>query len=67
MQKPPFVEGKFRDWKAQKRSELDAVIRAYEVFRCGCAYAPGYKDHHESLKRELESWREKINVKNWGR
>ena len=67
MKKPSFVEGTHREWKAKKRSEFDAVIRAYDKFQLGCAFIPGYVEHRKRISADLASWREKMSVRNWGR
>jgi len=66
-ERPPFWNGTNRGFKEQKRKEFRAVIEAYETFRRGCAYVPGFHQNAKNLAESLEGWKEAMNVKNWGR
>ena len=39
-QLPDHIPGTVKDWRIRKRREWDAVIKAFDVYRIGCAYAP---------------------------
>jgi len=65
--KPPFWTKTHREFKEQKRKEFQAVIKAYEKFRLGCVYVPGYDHNIADVSRGLRNWEESMSVKNWGR
>ena len=48
---------KLAAFKRQKRLEMRAVIRAFNVFRSGSAQAPGYSwPRAEEISRQLDEW-----------
>ena len=59
------------EWRKQKRAELDAVIKAADVYLLGSAYCPvSALDEPEtplSLMDLLRDMRAKLTVKEWGR
>ena len=55
------------DFRQAKRKEMDTVIRAWEEFRCGCAYVPGYCEYQDRINAAIVAWRERMTVKAWGR
>jgi hypothetical protein len=57
-----------RQWKSRKRQEFKKVLKAFGIYRFGCAYAPGWVDRDiDKLGVLLESVKEKLSVKEWGR
>jgi hypothetical protein len=56
-----------RQWKARKRSELRAAIKAFESYRMGCAYCNGGDGEVGAIDTALESLKSRISVKRWGR
>jgi hypothetical protein len=51
-----------------KRAEMDAVLRALDTFRYGCAYCPGSDDREiDALFTLAETVRERMSQKNWGK
>lgn len=69
MQRPHFIPRgvRTRDWKAQKRAEMDEVLRAMRVFQSGCAFVPGYEAFDEA-RTALEALRRgPMSVSEWGR
>jgi hypothetical protein len=66
-ERPPYWNLPYRKFKEQKRKELRAVIKAYEKFRLGCAYVPGFHSNAKNLAESLEGWKDSMNLKNWGR
>jgi len=65
--KPPFWNGTHRAFKETKRKEFRAVLAAFDTFRRGSAFVPGYLENIYDLKVVLERWNQAISVKNWGR
>jgi hypothetical protein len=55
-----------RQWKAMKRRELDALIKAAQAFNSGAIATPKPIDTLKLL-RMLGEWRKALNVTNWGR
>jgi len=53
-----------REWRKRKRRELDAVIKAADVYLVGAAYTPASALPLVFLCREM---REKLSVERWGR
>jgi hypothetical protein len=37
---PPHVPGTVREWRTRKRREFNAVMKALNTFRIGCAFTP---------------------------
>lgn len=57
-----------RQWRTKKRQELDAVIKAMEIYHLGCAYCPYPEDAtFEDAYRTLKKLREALSVKNWAK
>lgn len=57
-----------RQWKAEKRRELKAVLDAWETYSSGSAYCPGYNhEEHADVVQALIKLRDALSVKNWGR
>lgn len=57
-----------RQWKAHKRKQLQAVIRAVDELRCGCVYFPFDGQHLVgNLDSDSQQLKELLSVKNWGR
>ena len=66
----PDIIGQYggkRQFKIQKRREMNAVLKAFDEFRLGCAYVEGYQEFCDDTEKALSGWREKMSVKNWGR
>lgn len=63
----PFFDGSARQWKAMKRKELQAILRAFDTFRLGCAYTPIYPSPVETVDSLLDEMKRKLSVKHWGR
>jgi len=55
-----------RQWKARKRRELKAVIRAMDVYRMGCAYCPGKSGEVVAIDSALRGLKHLHSVKMWG-
>lgn len=55
-----------RKWKAQKRKELKAVLKAVSEYQSGCSYCPGYDEDINNLFDTLEKMKESHSYKNWG-
>lgn len=59
------------EWRKQKRRELDAVIKAADIYLLGSAYTPApaltAPDRPRSLLYVLRDMRSKLTVKGWGR
>lgn len=47
---PSHIPGTSRDWKQLKRREWKAVLKAFEIFRGGCAYTPAYDCRLDGLQ-----------------
>ena len=56
-----------RQWKARKRQELKAVIKAFDTYHCGCAFTPGTSGEVGIIDEQLEKLRALHSVKQWGR
>lgn len=56
-----------RDWKAIKRAELKAVVKAFDVYRSGCAYCPGFEEDVLEFQRILNKMTLSHSAKVWGR
>lgn len=56
-----------RQWKARKRAQIKAVLKCFNDYRMGCAYVPDGEGEVGRIQKDLESLREKMAVKNWGR
>jgi len=56
-----------RQWRQQKRQELRKVIKAWEQYRLGCAYAPGYPDHINTVDHILNDMKRQLSQMNWGK
>lgn len=67
---PKSVRGDLstRQWKAMKRRELQNAMAAFNKFRLGCAYCPGYDDGVVgSIDTSFIRLKHSLSVKNWGR
>lgn len=53
-----------RQFKARKRREFRAIVKAFEVYKIGCAYAP-YQTG--ALDQSLRDGVRQLSVKQWGR
>lgn len=60
---PYQIPGTIRHWRTRKRRELDAVLRAMDMFRFGCAYTPA-RDIGVICDM-LRDNRRKMSVKEW--
>ena len=71
-QVPKYVADQYpggrRGFKATKRRDLRAAIKALEELRLGCACFPdGGSVHVEYAARALASIHKQINARRWGR
>jgi len=55
-----------RQWKARKREQIKRVEKAFDEFRNGCAYSPGYREV-QGIQSALFKIIDAQSVKNWGR
>lgn len=55
-----------RAFKAKKRGELKAVLKAMSVLRLGCAYMPGY-EQFDKIEQYLSELKRETSEKQWGR
>lgn len=53
-----------RQFKQRKRREIRAAIAAFERFRYGCAYAPGFS-FVRGINQALEQIKQACQVKRW--
>lgn len=56
-----------RQFKALKRQELMAIVKAVEVFRLGCTYTPSYPSSINRLQIIMQQMQQELSVKQWGR
>ena len=56
-----------RRWKARKRRELKAVLRAFSAFRIGCAYTPMKDGEVGAVEDLLRRMQQRVSAKEWGR
>ena len=54
-------------WKAKKRRELKAALRAFDAFRMGCAYTPMKDGEVGAVQDLLTQMTRRLSVKEWGR
>jgi hypothetical protein len=60
-------EGGARGFKATKRRQLKALIKAYEDLRGGSAYLPGFPTHMSLIAQGIASLKAELAEKKWGR
>lgn len=56
-----------RQWKARKREELKAVIKAFDDYRLGCAYCPSADSAVGRISNALKELKIELSIKKWGR
>lgn len=56
-----------RKFKQAKRAEFRDVLKAFDVFSLGCAYAPGYPDLVREIEEKMEELQTLLTIKKWGR
>jgi hypothetical protein len=66
-QYPYWIVSTNRTWKAQKRREWKAVVRAADTYRIGCAYTPDHQEELAEVYRLLPIITAKLGAKEWGR
>ena len=57
-----------RQWRVQKRREMDALLKAANVFLCGAYYTPSDPNSDAcigEILRMANEMRERMRVKNW--
>lgn len=54
-----------RQWRAKKRKQAKAILKAYEAYRQGCFYTPGYPDVQHDLGNILKELVRSHSYKNW--
>lgn len=64
---PLFFDGTMRQWTRQKRREWNAVIKAFDVFRLGCAYTPAYPKYVDQIASALKGGKSAMSPKQWKR
>lgn len=63
---PKHIPGTFKEWRSKKRKELDAAIKALDVYSSGSFYTPDYIEFTRALL-DLKALRKKLREKEWGR
>jgi hypothetical protein len=66
MSYPKHAYPNARSFKAQKRRDLRALVKAADEFRMGCAYVPD-QDAVSSLFAAIECLQSAMSAKIWGR
>ena len=61
------VRSTSRQFKAQKRRELRAILRAIGTAELACAHLPGGSDRITNAKRNIMEQIDLCSVKRWGR
>ena len=56
-----------RQFKAQKRRELRAILRAINTAALACAHLPGGSDPINNAERNIREQIDLCSVKRWGR
>lgn len=56
-----------RQWKSLKRKQLREVKRAFDEYRLGCIFCPGFHLHIAPMKEHIEGLINSHSVRNWGR
>ena len=68
---PRFIseqyKGGARGFKATKRRQLKALVKAYDDLKLGSAYLPGFPTHMSMIAKGIASLREELAEKKWGR
>ena len=54
-----------RQWRARKRKDLKAAIKAFGEYRRGCAFCPGINGEVGAIETLLASLWESHKEKNW--
>lgn len=55
-----------RQWRRLKREHLRQLRQAFEQFRLGCAYTPGYDNHTKKIGQHLKMLERLMSPKEWG-
>ena len=58
--KPFFWAGTHRQFRAAKRREWNAIIKAWEKYRVGCLFTPGYPSNTTALEVVLRQQKEAL-------
>ncbi len=56
-----------RQFKQLKRKQLKSVLKAWDDFRSGCFYCPGYPRDTTDVDDILRRLKRDLSAKNWGR
>ena len=64
---PEWLKNQYtqRQWKALKRKEFKAVMKAFGIFFSGCAYTPA--KGLGLIREQLKGVEKAMSVKEWGR
>lgn len=67
---PAYIVEKYgsaRRFKETKRRQLIALEKALDALRIGCAFLPTRATRVDAIAAEVESLRQELSVKEWGR
>lgn len=63
---PNHLSGTHKEWRKQKRKELDAALESLNEYELGCAFTPDYLAFCGAINT-LRSLRKSLREKEWSR